>query len=352
MRRRFLTSLTIALCVASATLFAACAGQEEGKPQPKKPDVPKAEKGKEGPPAFVVGGFSVDVPPTTLMPGEETFPCFIAPLTITGPSHVVGGGSVTVGTGMHHGNITSRPKTGEGFRPCPADESSPIAGEALDVVKGGAVLFGSSTQVSGTEWRTFPDGMGFPLGDDNEVVLRLHYLNPTNAPITLAPHYEWYTIDEAQVTHLLGPFIWRISDFKIAPHSELTVSADCKLDAPELIVSMMPHMHKLGTGFTASFLGGALDKEPFLQSKGYDPDGVIVAYSPPVDTSQGIGFSFSCSWNNTLDKEIVEGVGDNEMCMLFGYAYPYESAYSVLASDGSCLPIAPPLPAGWENKPH
>ncbi len=335
----------------SLIALAGCGAEETPPSSPKKPDLPKAEKPKDGPPAFVVGGFSVDVPSMTLMPGEESFPCFIAPLVITGPSHVVGGGAVTVGTGMHHGNITSRPKTGEGLRPCPPDDS-PLAGEALDVVKGGAVLFGSSTQVTGTEWRTFPDGMGFPLGDDNEIVLRLHYLNPTSQPVQIAPHYEWYTIDEAAVTHLLGPFIWQYSGIKIAPHSQLTVSSSCKLDTPELIVSMMPHMHKLGTGFTASFVGGPLDGQPFLQSKGFDPDGVIVSYTPPVDTSQGTGFSFSCSWNNTLDKEVVEGVGDNEMCMLFGYAYPYESAYSVLANDGSCLPIAPPLPAGWENKPH
>jgi hypothetical protein len=32
----------------------------------------------------------------------------------------------------------------------------------------------------------------------------------------------------------------------------------------------------------------------------------------------GDGFSFSCTWKNTFDKPIVEGVGDDEMCMMFG----------------------------------
>ena len=32
--------------------------------------------------------------------------------------------------------------------------------EANDVLDGGAVLFGSSTQISGEEWQSFPDGTG------------------------------------------------------------------------------------------------------------------------------------------------------------------------------------------------
>jgi hypothetical protein len=111
----------------------------------------------------VVGGFVAEMPPSTLAPGDETYPCMIIPLELEGPSRIVGGGSVTVGNGMHHGNITARPKTGEGVRPCPAEEGL-LGGEAGDILKGGAVLFGSTTQFEGTEWRTFPDGMGFPIG--------------------------------------------------------------------------------------------------------------------------------------------------------------------------------------------
>ncbi|MFO0611763.1 MAG: hypothetical protein U0414_04185 [Polyangiaceae bacterium] len=321
---------------------------------PTKPEIPDAKKGKQGPPAFQVGGFKVDVPEQTLQPGEETYPCFIAPLDRTGASRVVGGGSLTVTAGMHHGNIVARPKTGEGFRPCPPDEGA-IAGEAIDVLNGGSVLFGSSTQVVGTEWRTFPDGMGFPIGDDFEIVLRLHYLNATPEVVKLAPKYEWFTIDESKVTHLLGPFIWQFSGFHIPPHANLTVTGECAILAPENIVSLMPHMHKLATGFQATFRGGVLDGDSFLDSPGFNPDGVIASYEPAIDLAQGattvepgMGFDFSCSWENTFDKEIVEGVGDNEMCMAFGYAWPYESAYSAVAQDGSCIVLAPPYPKGWE----
>jgi hypothetical protein len=335
------------LCV---LLLAACDTTETDGASGGSDDPPVGTKPRQGPPAFVVGGFKVELPPLTVAPGEERFPCFIVPLERTGPSRVVGGGSVSVGKGMHHGNITSRPKTGEGLRPCPDDEGL-VGGEAGDVLAGGAVLFGSTTQVEGVEWRTFPDGMGFPIGDDSEVVLRMHYLNVTQEPIDVAPKYEWYTIDEAKVTHLLGPLIWRYAAFEIPPNAELTVSTDCTLGAaePMHIVDMMPHMHKLGTSFTAGFIGGELDGQLFLDSAGYNPDGLITSFDPAAVIQPGDGFSFSCTWKNTFDKTIEEGVGDDEMCMMFGYAYPYESAMSAFAAPGGgCALLPSPKPKGWE----
>jgi hypothetical protein len=73
----------------------------------------------------------------------------------------------------------------------------------------------------------------------------------------------------------------------------------------------------------------------------------MTQYAPAIDLSQGsggggeIGATFSCSWKNTLNKEIVWGVGDNEMCMMYGYAYPPSAAYSAIASDRECLTLLP-----------
>jgi hypothetical protein len=110
------------------------------------------------------------------------------------------------------------------------------------------------------------------------------------------------------------------------------------------LVSLLPHMHRLGKHFTGGYLGGSLDSKLFLDSKGYDPDsGVLVQYEPAVDLSQGEGATFSCTWDNTLDKTIVEGIGDNEMCMLFGYAWPPENAFTAVATaPDACIYIAPP----------
>lgn len=316
----------------------ACNSAEEISPAPT---YSKGQKPKASPPANVVGGFSIQVPEVTLAPGEESEPCYILPLELTGPSHIVGGGKLTTPLGLHHGNITTRKKTGEGFRLCPEDEHR---NPANDVIEGGAVLFGSSTQISGEEWQSFPDGMGFPVQDGYEVVARMHYLNTSLEPITLAPRYEWYTIDEASVEHLLAPFFLSLKGFEIAPQSELTAVGGCRIPEPMHVVNVLPHMHRLGVEFTMEFMGGTFDGQKFLESKGYDPDnGVMVQYDPGIDLSQGDGLRFSCKWHNTMNKTIVEGVGDNEMCMAFGYAWPYETTYTGLAEGpDQCLVLKLP----------
>jgi hypothetical protein len=334
---RSISPLAPALFIA-ASLLAGC-----GAGDPESSLYVTGQKPIEQPPANTVGGFTMAVPPITLKPGEEQSPCYIFPIDLKGPSRLVGGGSLLASPGMHHGNITTRPKTGEGVRECP-DEGL-FGGEAADVINGGTVLFASSTQVVGEEWQTFPEGMAFRIKDDHEIVARMHYLNTTTAPLTVTPVYQWYTIGEAALTQELGPFIWILSNFEIPPKSEHTVSTRCAIPEPMRVVNLLPHMHRLATGMSAWFSGGPLNGKGFLESRGYDPEnGVLVQYEPSLDLSQGDGFGFSCSWRNTLNKTIVEGIGDNEMCMAFGYAWPPENAFSVKGTSEVCVYLKPSSP--------
>jgi hypothetical protein len=214
----------------------------------------------------------------------------------------------------------------------------------MDILNGGSVLFASSTQVHGTEWRSFPDGMAFRIKDGFEIVARMHYLNASSQPVTVAPHYEWYTIAESAVTQEIAPFVWAYRGFQIPPQQTYTVKGVCRLPADMKVVNAMPHMHKLGIAFHAGFYTGPLDGQSWLDSPGYDPDrGVIVDYDPAVDL--GHGAFFSCTWDNTYDQTIVEGIGMNEMCMLFGYAYPPANAYTLIATSddpATCIVASAP----------
>ena len=335
----------IALCAGCSSPEVTPLPQED--PPETKPNLGEKPRAKQ--PAFVVGGFDIQLPEATLSPGDERFPCWIFPLEVTGPSMIVGGAKLTTAAGMHHGNITTRRSTGDGVRQCPPEDNEFIGGEASDILDGGAVLFGSSTQIVGEEWQSFPDGMGYEVADGYEIVARMHYLNATPEELTVAPTYEWFTIDTAMVTQVLGPFAWVMRGWEIPPLSTLTVTGDCTVPGPMQLVNVMPHMHQLGTEFFGEYMGGERDGERWLDSVGYDPDGgVITQYTPAIDLSQGDGMRFGCTWENTHDKPIVEGVGDNEMCILFGYAYPYEASYSAVAtpSPGGCAMVLPPPPGG------
>jgi hypothetical protein len=327
----------LVLALLSATAAAACASP--GAAAPDAPPTPTGGPSLTGPPAFAVGGFRIELPVTTLAPGEEIEPCFVLPLVVEGPSRLVGGAVLRTPPGMHHGNITARPAGGAD--PC-------VTGDpAVDIVDGGTVLFASSTQVSGEEWYRFADGMGFRVREGHVIVARMHYLNAGEAPITVAPTYEWFTIDTAHLVEELAPFLWTYSGFMIPAMTELTVAAECLFGDPQHpmhVVSLLPHMHKLGTALSADIVGGPRAGDRFLDSPGYDPeDGVLRLYDPGVDLSAADGFGFSCTWNNTLDRTIREGIGDNEMCMIFGYAWPADQAFNALANDAGCLTLRTPL---------
>lgn len=334
--------MTISRAVAAfALLFLPACGSERAT-EAKEPVGGKLPE--QSPPPNTVGGFTIDIPETTLAPGEELEPCWIFPLEIEGPSRFVAAARLDTGEGMHHGNITTRKKTGDGIRPCGPGEGGIVGGEAGDIINGGAVLFGSSTQLVGSEWHRFPDGMAYRVKDGYEIVARMHYLNVTTKPVTVTPKYQWYTIPEADVVHEIQPFAWVLKGFAIPPKSTHSVSTDCWLYEPMKVVDAMPHMHALGDRFSVGFLGGSRDGELFLDDQGFDEASDIYSFDPAVDLSQGDGVTFGCTWKNTFDKTIVEGVGDNEMCILFGYGYPAENTFSIAATEEKCTPVLPPPP--------
>ncbi|MEZ4227479.1 MAG: hypothetical protein R3B13_41455, partial [Polyangiaceae bacterium] len=322
-------------CAALGAVLLGCGAQSDAEPI----SGPKGTPPRQGAPENTVGGFSIRVPETTLQPGDELTPCWVFPLELSGPSRFVAAASLTTTVGLHHGNITTRKKTGDGIRPCDKSTEGVLGGEAGDILTGGSVLFGSSTQVVGTEWRRFPDGFAYRVKDGYEIVARMHFLNTSSKPLTLAPEYQWYTIPESDVGEELGAFIWVLSDFEIPPKSELSTETECWIDKPMKVVDAMPHMHALGERFFAGYVGGERDGENFLDDKGFDEASDIYSYQPAIDLSQGNGFRFGCTWKNTHDKTIVEGIGDNEMCMLFGYSYPADSAYSAKATAQKCVAV-------------
>lgn len=353
-----LSILALSACSSSASAPQSSAGDggagESGAGcQVTEADASPAHPPLQQPPAHPVGGFSIDlgdpsIQGTELAPGAELFPCVVFPLDISGPSNLVGGGMLTTSPGLHHGNITTRPSDGiAGIHAC-ANQSwtaDNTGQEAIDVLNGGAVLFGSTTQIEVNEWQSFPCGMGYAVKPGYQIVANMHYLNPTSETLTPKPKYQWYTIDPKTLTQQLYPFAWELSTFSIPPYTQQTFTGACALSSPMHVVNVLPHMHQLGVGLNLSYLGGSLDGQPFLTSKGYDPDSTLqVQYTPAVDLGQGTGFSMSCTWNNTTDQTIVEGTGINEMCIIFGYGWPEDAAYSSVFSAGgtsSCFSTVP-----------
>src|SRR5262249_36522371 len=118
-----------------------------------------------------------------------------------------------------------------------------------------------------------------------------------------------------------------------------TITGKCSFAETMHVVTAMPHMHKLGTSFKAGYFGGTLDGKTWLDSPGYDPErGVIEQFDPSLELTDGAWFS--CSGHNTHAQAISYRIGDNEMCMMFGYAWPPSAAFTTQVKDGNCVVIS------------
>jgi hypothetical protein len=336
-------TLIVSACGNSPAPSSAAAPPADAAPGDSGPSVSQGSLPVQQAPANAVGGFSIDlgdpaIMPIVMKPGAELFPCIVFPLEVTGTSRIVAGGVLTPSAGLHHGNITTRPTDGiAGIHPCPNTSWTvdAIGEEATDILAGGQVLFASTTQIQVPEWESFPAGMGYEIKDGFQIIAHLHYLNISQVTETPAPKYQWYTVDPSTVTQELYPFVWRLTNFMIPPHTQQTSVGACDFPSGMQIVNILPHMHQLATGLDLAYLGGPDDGQDFLVSPGYSTEESLQRqYQPAVDLSQGSGMTMSCSWDNTTDQTIIEGTGINEMCMIFGYGWPGSATYSAQFSPG------------------
>jgi len=268
-------------------------------------------------------GFRLVAPPRELGPGEEDAFCLSWPIPDV-TRRVVYSGRLYTTPGLHHSNVIAKPidaELGENPYPdCHPGASDPFSniGEAIP-----DVLFANSTQVVGEETLVFPAGMGWRIDVTREVSTSIHFLNTTDAPQHIEVVYDFFTMDEAELTDEVAPFFMQMNEFSIAPHMTETIGKDCKVFGGN-VVSLMPHTHQWATRFTVDLLPYAGGETRVLDDGTYDLESDIALYDPPLDLTDIDRLRYQCTFDNPLDHELHYGLGENEMCILFGYVTPVE----------------------------
>src|SRR6185295_6735916 len=93
------------------------------------------------------------------------------------------------------------------------------------------------------------------------------------------------------------------------------------------VVEMMPHTHKFATSFTVDFLHEDGKTKRIIDNGAFNAESHITVYDPALDLSTVSQIAYSCTFNNSTDHDIVWGIGENEMCILFGYVYPVRNQF-------------------------
>lgn len=256
------------------------------------------------------------------------------------------------GPGLHHGNMLALPRDEAHPRPypnCNKEDTGNGLGQLFKAVALGAwddfvapeVLFANSTQTTDVDRYSSPDGYAIKIGEVRDIVMNTHLLNPTDEEIVLNTVYDFYTMPADLVEHTSAPFVWTWMDFNIPAQSQKTLGADCQFfggDIPDAeITSVMPHMHEWGVGYDVT-----LHREDGSQDRIYDKRDVnmwesdIESYNPPKSAAGVNNVNYECHFDNNLDHDMGFGIGENEMCFLFGFVSPPEAAtVGVILTEGT-----------------
>jgi len=281
-------------------------------------------------------GFRLVAAPLTVAPGEEIETCISWPFPAKLASNIVYSARVYTTPGLHHSNVVTKPvDPTAGPQPYPSCHPGAYDpfGDLPDVIPD--VLFANSTQVTGGESIKFPKGVGFKVDTSRDIVTSIHFLNTSGEPLRVEVAYDFFTMPEEDLQSEAAAFVLQVNEFLIPPHSKGSVGSTCPVFGGK-VAAMMPHTHKLLESFTVDVIHGDGAVEPVYQKGAFDTESDIKLFDPPLELSSFDTMRYECLFNNTTDHDVTYGLGENEMCILFGYVYPAVKqfvAYSEVQGD-------------------
>lgn len=222
-----------------------------------------------------------------------------------------------------HENVYDVP---DGAWECAANGFHEISG----AISGG-VLYAQSTQAR-HEVQQFPAGVAVRVPAFSRIIGSTHLLNASGAPLTTDLRMQIQTIPTSTVNVKLKPFRMQYQDLHIPPLSTAEFTMACDFATPYQsavgtpfamkLYYVLPHYHSLGARLDVKLVGGPRDGEVVFEHIGYDgqPDGKT--FDPPIDVAAAgaSGLSLTCAFDNPRDAEVGWGIGDQEMCVMLGFA--------------------------------
>ena len=203
--------------------------------------------------------------------------------------------------------------------------------DELGAVIAGGVLFAQSTQARAEEQRFLP-GAAVRVPARSRIVATAHLLNPSAKAVDTTMRVRIDSLPSTQVTTHLTPFRLSYFDLDIAASTKSDHTGTCDIATPYRarvggpfglrLHYVLPHYHALGSGFRLAYVGGPHDGEAFLSQSGMFGEALGHTFPQPLDFAQlgATGIRFTCEYTNPRMQAVGWGVGDQEMCLMLGFA--------------------------------
>ena len=311
------------LAIACAiTAVAACGGGNSSDPTDAGTDAANDA-------SFTTGTYTATWGPYTIPPGTEDTRCVEVKLGNTDNIQVHEINNV-LGNASHHFIVYRKADGPEQTTPTPCN---PFTG-TLDPANGAPLMI---TQ-RGDETLTLPEGVVFTLKPNQLIRLELHYVNPSDEPVTVEARAEFRTVLGAN----------QEADFIFAgtPDIDLPSGTQTQTVGPTYlplvgleganVFAITGHTHQLGK--TVTVATATSETDPGTQVYGpanFNWDEPETTYhTPSFQIPQNGGFRFSCTYVNNTGRRVGFGEGvDDEMCFFWLYYYPSQGAKVCAHSD-------------------
>ncbi|KIG17338.1 Alkaline phosphatase [Enhygromyxa salina] len=318
----------------------------DGDPGDGDPGDPGDGDGDDPPPEVVTIAHQFD--PIGLDPFEERLPCISWTIDNEQALYVQAVTLANTG-GFHHSNGFVVPDTlydgPDGVWDCKSRGF-----DTLEASVKGTVLFAQSTQ-SWVEDQRFNPGAVVKIPPKHRVVAELHLLNLSPSNLDASLRLSLDLLHPKDVDVVLTPFAYQYTDLQIQPLAESRFVAECDEfmqlaspgAAPYALHWLLPHYHYLGNYFSVEVIGGAQDGAVLHQVEGFNASPAGKRFDPPLDISDADGIRLTCGYDNWTDSLIGWGVGDQEMCIAFGFA-DTPNISQATASSGSAVGLVDGIP--------
>jgi hypothetical protein len=201
----------------------------------------------------------------------------------------------------------------------------------VDATLEGGVLYAQSTQTAKEEQRFLP-GTAIRIPPRSRIIAYTHLLNPTAEEKHTAVRLRLETLPADEVDTVLTPFRFNYAALAIPPMATSEFSGSCNVrERFEPVMKrplelklhwVLPHFHSLGDAFRLALVGGERDGETIFElSEDYgDPLGHRFDEPLDVGATGADGLRFTCGYENPRNDEVGYGIGDQEMCVMLGFA--------------------------------
>ena len=167
---------------------------------------------------------------------------------------------------------------------------------------------------------TYPDGVAAVVDPGDGFRVQAHYLNATDAPLSVSVEIRLVRVDEATVRDHAAILFFSNQSIDVPPGATgVVVQKSCTLPFSVELLAATGHMHAHGRSFVASAAGSTI-----FSSTAYS-DVAPALFDPPLALPAGTVITFACTYDNadgTAPLVYGDSAQSDEMCIFSAQFFP------------------------------